>query len=127
MVILALVLSGCGETAASSDASSGTGSQQSTVSETNAAEAEVTEQTAEQSAEDDAEDTSDSETVLVNLVTLIYGNDYKVTYTYDSSDNTTSAIYVRTWGITETYYYTYDESGNLTEEDYIYESENIFR
>ncbi len=122
VVILALVLSGCGETAASSDASGGTGSQQSTVSETNAAEAEVTEQTAEQSAEDDAEDTSDSETVLVNLVTFMYGEGVTATYTYDSSGNTTSSVYAYTSSYrTGTYYYTYDEAGNLAEKDYISE------
>ncbi len=125
VAILALVLSGCGETAASSGASGGADSQQSTATETDVAEAEAAEPAAEQSAEDDAEETADSETVLVNLVTFMYGDGIKATYTYDSSGNTTSAVYAYPYSdYTNTYYYTYDESGNLTEEDYIYESED---
>ncbi len=123
VVILALVLSGCGETAVSSGVSGGADSQQSAATETDAAEAETTEQTAEQSAEDDAEETADSETVLVNLVTSMYGDEVKATYTYDNSGNTTSAVYAYTTysDYTETYYYTYNEAGNLAEQDYIYE------
>ncbi len=95
VVILALVLSGCvGGSSTAEQQSSGGGTTDTAVQTT--------------------EDTSDSETVLVNLVTLIYGNDYKVTYTYDSSGNTTSAVYAYTYSdYTATYYYTYDETGRI--------------
>ncbi len=137
VVILALALSGCEGTNASSDASGGADSQQSTATETDVAEAEAAEQTAEQSAEDDAEEPSDSETVLMNLCTkMMYGDGLTHTYTYDSSGNITSIVSVDTstlniaddftvtYVYTSTYHYTYDESGNLTEEDCIFESED---
>ncbi|MCD8190138.1 MAG: hypothetical protein LUD78_07985 [Clostridiales bacterium] len=135
VVILALVLSGCGKTAVSPDASGDVESQQSTAVETDITAAEATEQTADESTEkateDDTEKTTDSEPVLVNLVTEIYGDSYTATYAYDSSGNTTSAVYRDTLIIdgvtfnntTKTYQYTYDEAGNLTEQDYIYEIE----
>ncbi|MCD8352914.1 MAG: hypothetical protein LUC47_01165 [Clostridiales bacterium] len=103
-MIIALALSGCGGGSSAAEQQSSGGGTTDTAVQT-------------------AEDTSDSETVLVNLVTFMYGEGVTATYTYDSSGNTTSAVYAYTTysDYTETYYYTYNESGNLAEQDYIYE------